>query len=375
MKKGVILLSLALASTAALAENNFDDRFYVTPSFGLVKPDSDKNLDSDFFLSLGLGRFVTPHISLDIEADHYHFAAASGSPEVKYTGYGLMGRYHFNENHGWRPFVGFGAGTLKHKSLSAKGHNMMYNLAGGLTKSLTDNVKLKTELRYRLDTDDATFYPRDNFGDWMFSLGLNVALGEAPAAAAAAAGAAAMHPAPQTDSDHDGVNDANDKCPNTPQGDKVDANGCSIDTGMLDDDRDGVVNRDDQCPQTRAGAVVDKTGCEVQVVIELQGVHFDYDKATLKPESIRILDAAVNTLKNHPQIKVEVAGHTDSRGSEAYNQQLSERRAKVVYDYLVDHGIDANRLSWRGYGESQPIADNSTEAGRAQNRRTELKVQ
>jgi len=188
----------------------------------------------------------------------------------------------------------------------------------------------------------------------MFSLGLNIALGEAPAAAAAA-GAAAMQPAPQTDSDHDGVSDANDQCPNTPEGDKVDASGCTIDTGMLDDDRDA--------------------GCEVQVVIELQGVHFDYDKATLKPESIRILDAAVNTLKNHPQIKVEVAGHTDSRGSESYNQKLSERRAKVVYDYLVDHGIDADRLSWRGYGESQPIADNSTEAGRAQNRRTELKVQ
>ncbi len=375
MKKGVILLSLALASTAAVADNHFDDRFYVTPSFGLVKPDSEKNLDSDFFLSIGLGRFITEHISLDLELDRYSLSPAGGSPDVDYTGFGLMGRYHFHENNGWRPFVGFGAGSLKHRSIWDNGHNMMYNLSGGLTKSLTDNVKLKTELRCRLDTDDATFYPRDDFGDWMFSLGLNIALGEAPAAAAAAAGAAAMQPAPQTDSDHDGVSDANDKCPNTPEGDKVDASGCTIDTGMLDDDRDGVVNRDDQCPNTRAGAVVDKTGCEVQVVIELQGVHFDYDKSTLKPESIRILDAAVNTLKNHPQIKVEVAGHTDSRGSESYNQKLSERRAKVVYDYLVDHGIDADRLSWRGYGESQPIADNSTEAGRAQNRRTELKVQ
>jgi len=94
MKKGVILLSLALASTAALADNHFDDRFYVTPSFGLVKPDSDKPL------SIGLGRFITEHISIDLELDRYTLAPASGSPEVDYTGYGLTGRYHFNENHG-----------------------------------------------------------------------------------------------------------------------------------------------------------------------------------------------------------------------------------------------------------------------------------
>ncbi len=371
MKKGVIFISLALAGTVAMAEKNFDDRFYVTPAFGMVKPDSEKNLDGDFFTSLGLGRFISPRFSIDFELDSYTLSPASGSPDVRYTGYGLMGRYHFGEQYGLRPFIGFGAGALKHNSVWDKGHNMMYNLSGGLVKSLTDNVKLRGELRYRLDTDDNTFAPRDDFDDWMFSLGLNVALGKAPAAT----GGAPIQPAPQTDSDNDGVNDANDKCPDTPAGDRVDSDGCSIDTGMMDDDRDGVVNRDDQCPDTRAGAVVDQTGCEVQVVIELQGVHFDFDKATLKPESIRILDAAVDTLKKHQQIKVEVAGHTDSRGSDEYNRKLSERRAKVVYDYLVAHGIDAQRLSWRGYGESQPIADNDTEAGRAQNRRTELKIQ
>ena len=151
----------------------------------------------------------------------------------------------------------------------------------------------------------------------------------------------------------------------------VDAYGCHDG----DDDNDGVKNSMDQCPDSRAGAVVDADGCEVQVVIELQGVYFDLDQATLKPESMAILDAAVKTMGDHGTLVVEVAGHTDSTGSEAYNQDLSERRAQVVYNYLVDKGISADRMTWKGYGESSPIAPNDTAEGRAKNRRTELVIQ
>ena len=139
-------------------------------------------------------------------------------------------------------------------------------------------------------------------------------------------------------------------------------------------DGDGVPNERDKCPNTRSGAVVDLDGCEVEAVISLEGVHFDFDQATLRPEAIAILDKAAGLLETQASVVVEVAGHTDSVGSEAYNQGLSERRAEAVKDYLESQGITATRLTARGYGEAQPVASNDTEAGRAQNRRVELIV-
>lgn len=109
-------------------------------------------------------------------------------------------------------------------------------------------------------------------------------------------------------------------------------------------------------------------------IISLKGVHFKTNSAELTPASTAILDEAVATLKRRSTIRVEVAAHTDSRGSAAYNLALSNRRAKSVRDYLVAHGIDPSRLTVRGYGESKPVASNATPEGRAQNRRVELRV-
>ncbi len=106
--------------------------------------------------------------------------------------------------------------------------------------------------------------------------------------------------------------------------------------------------------------------------IVLRGVNFDYDKATLQPAGRPILDEAAEILKANPDVNVEVRGFTDSRGSDAYNQRLSERRAQTVKNYLVSRGVSPSRLTTRGYGESDPVATNETEAGRAQNRRVEL---
>jgi outer membrane protein OmpA-like peptidoglycan-associated protein len=109
--------------------------------------------------------------------------------------------------------------------------------------------------------------------------------------------------------------------------------------------------------------------------IVLRGVQFDLDKADIRPDAAVILDEAANQLGQVPSARVRVEGHTDSTGSDAYNQSLSERRAGSVRDYLVGKGVDAGRLSTAGYGESQPVADNATAEGRALNRRVELKVQ
>ena len=107
----------------------------------------------------------------------------------------------------------------------------------------------------------------------------------------------------------------------------------------------------------------------------LRGVNFDFDKSNIRSDAKPILDEAVSTLNEEHSVSVSVEGHTDSRGTDAYNQKLSERRAKAVADYLSGHGVDGSRLSTVGYGESRPVATNDTDAGRAENRRVELRVQ
>jgi OOP family OmpA-OmpF porin len=160
------------------------------------------------------------------------------------------------------------------------------------------------------------------------------------------------------------------------------------DCSKMDSDNDGVNDCDDKCPNTPAGTIVGPDGCPQHVVIDLKGVNFKFDhpkkgetniaKTLAEPsaDSIAILDQAVDTLQRYPQVHVTVAGYTDSVGKDAYNQGLSERRAKIVYDYLTGHGIDASRLEGPiGHGKNDPVADNKTADGRARNRRTELQVQ
>jgi outer membrane protein OmpA-like peptidoglycan-associated protein len=108
--------------------------------------------------------------------------------------------------------------------------------------------------------------------------------------------------------------------------------------------------------------------------IVLRAVHFDFDKADIRPDARPILDDAAHILKQRGDIDVVVEGHTDSMGSDAYNMKLSNRRAEAVKRYLADHGIAASRITSEGFGESEPVASNETAEGRAQNRRVELHV-
>ncbi|MBR4647556.1 MAG: OmpA family protein [Bacteroidales bacterium] len=112
---------------------------------------------------------------------------------------------------------------------------------------------------------------------------------------------------------------------------------------------------------------------DVGTVVTLKNVFFDFDKTELKPESFVELDRLVSYLQ-HNSVRIEIGGHTDDQGSEDYNDRLSENRAKAVYDYLIQKGIPADRLTYKGYGKRMPVADNSTDEGRATNRRTEFKI-
>lgn len=178
-----------------------------------------------------------------------------------------------------------------------------------------------------------------------------------------------------TDRDGDGVPFALDACLNTPPGTPVDDIGCPL---VVDEDGDGVVDDADGCPGTLPGFEVDEFGCviidEQQQEVSLPGVTFELDSARLTNNARTILMTVVASMKNQTNLIVEVQGHTDSQGGEVYNQRLSEQRAVAVVRFLVDQGIAPNRLRPVGFGEQLPVADNSTAAGRAQNRRVVLKV-
>jgi OOP family OmpA-OmpF porin len=170
-------------------------------------------------------------------------------------------------------------------------------------------------------------------------------------------------PVAVADSDGDGVPDNKDKCPNTPKGVKVDVFGCP-----LDSDRDGVSDYLDQCPNTPIGATVDARGCWTFAAVVL----FDINSAEVKSEAYSMLQEAVLIMKKNPDLKIEIDGHTDSTGTEAYNMILSEKRAEAIKDHFISSGIDPNRLTTKGFGITKPAASNKTKAGRAQNRRVEL---
>ena len=175
------------------------------------------------------------------------------------------------------------------------------------------------------------------------------------------------------DTDGDGVADKADKCP-TEKGPKENA-GCP----WPDRDGDGVLDKDDKCPDVKGTAA--NNGCpEVtdEVIKRLNDyaktILFDTAKSTFQQQTYPVLEAMTAILKEYPSSNFSIEGHTDSDGKDAANQTLSENRAAAVKNYLVEHGISASRLSSVGFGESKPIATNKTKAGKAQNRRVEVKL-
>lgn len=173
------------------------------------------------------------------------------------------------------------------------------------------------------------------------------------------------------DTDGDGIADKDDKCP-TVAGPRSN-NGCP----EVDTDKDGVPDKTDKCP-TAAGPASNQ-GCpemkkEEKVILEnaARAIQFDLGKATIKKTSYVILDQVVGLMNMYPSYSCDISGHTDKTGSATLNQSLSEKRAKACYDYLVSKGIVASRLSNAGFGDTKPVGDNKTAAGRALNRRTEF---
>ncbi|MFP5306240.1 MAG: OmpA family protein, partial [Gammaproteobacteria bacterium] len=301
--------------------------------------------------------------------------------------------------------------------------------SAGFLQRLGDWTTLLLEARYQLDsTQEKELIPEQDYYTWQGLLGLRIALGEKPVDRSLDSDGDGvpdyLDRCPGTpkgvivgtdgcplDSDADGVADYLDRCAGTPPGVAVDAEGCPLtvqikcldtprgipvgpDNCPLDSDGDGIPDYLDECPNTppgmkilpngcalqgdcrkpREGEQVDANGCAIEQSFVLRGVKFEFDSDRLTPRAKEILNDVAETLKNYPNINVELEGHTDAIGTDAYNLGLSERRANAVKRYLEDRGIGGARMKPVGYGESQPIATNDTEIGREENRRVELQV-
>jgi OmpA-OmpF porin, OOP family len=181
---------------------------------------------------------------------------------------------------------------------------------------------------------------------------------------------------PEPDNDHDGIPDSVDKCPMKPEDMDgfQDADGCPD----PDNDNDSVLDVDDFCPNTPGQPGGSRPGCPGLIVVTAkeiritQQIHFEFNKAKIRPESFPILDAIVDVLKDNAKINLEIQGHTDNVGNAAYNKKLSQSRSESVREYLVAHGIEMGRLQAVGYGMSQPVVPNSSAANRALNRRVQF---
>lgn len=370
------LIALALSGIGAAQAQDYSN-WYIAPRVGAVIPDGDRETETSLFTGLGFGFWTNPNFAVDFEVTHnnadFENDSIRNGHEFENVGVGVAGRYFFGDaGSSWRPYVMGGVGFLRHASISGSqlsdskvnGWDPMLTVGGGVQHDIGERLSFRAELagRYDRDNNSRANYTLDNstgYFDAIASVALLINFGGG--AEAAPTETPVKTPPP--------------KGPETSCRD-------------LDDDKDGVNNCDDRCPNSAAGAQVGPDGCPIKVTIDLRGVNFKFDRPgkgeknigpTLQEptaDSIAILDQAVDTLQRNPDVRVEVIGHTDAVGTDEYNQSLSERRARIVFDYLTSHGVDAGRLSGpTGYGESRPIDTNETKEGRARNRRTELTPQ
>lgn len=385
-----LVLAIGLLPTMAQAEVK-SGAITLSPMLGRVIMEGDQNVDNGTAYSIGLGYNFTRAFGLEAVFTGANLEYDDTNISADLKTYRLDALYHFMPERALVPYVALGAGQYDLEG----DREFMANYGVGLLYFIEERIALRADVRHIAVTNESNLE-----NNLLYSAGLKFQFGEpskpAPVVAApVVAPPPVVAPAPK-DSDGDGVIDDLDKCPDTPKGVKVDAKGCPLDSDgdgvpdyldqcpdtpkgvkvdakgcPLDSDGDGVPDYLDKCPGTPKGIIVDDKGCELKLTLR---INFDSDKSDIKPEfKDEVAKAAAFVRENSQAPFILLVGHTDSQGSDEYNQKLSERRAEAVRQALIkDHGLDADKLKARGYGEAQPIADNATAEGRYENRRVEV---
>ncbi len=350
-----MLTGLLAISIPAVADDQLGPRAgkaYLTPGMAIYRAPNGEDLRIG--PAIGFGYMVNRELGLEllyseVSVDHQGVIASRYDSNMDRQGRDAEliwanALYKVGRFGNFQPFTLFGVGLTE----IGDSTDTQINVGAGVFGEINRRLSLRADLRAVHSSDEGGFEP-------FAFIGLTASLGK-------------IAPPPPPDSDGDGIADPNDRCPNTPQGIAVDANGCP-----LDEDGDGVPDYLDECPGTPIGAAVDAKGChfeDEEAISEEVLIEFDFDSSELRPNEYGDVRRIAEFMREHPQADAVIEGHTDSMGTDRYNQRLSQERARALLDRLVDvEGIAASRISATGYGESRPIASNDTDEGRQRNRR------
>ena len=337
----IVFLIICIFATGAFAENR-EGAITITPFVGGFNFDVYGNLpyDPGWTYGIGLGYNISEKLTAElafnwVNSDYNNnnnFILTGSGPrwvheDANVTLYRFELLYHFTgllPGDMIVPFLAAGTGMerLPHWNGGNASDQFMLDYGAGLMYFLTRDVALRGDIRQVID-----WRGDRNWNNFLYTLGLTYEIGGKKEEVKEEAPAPAPEPAPAP----------------------------------------APVVKPEVTPPPPAPAPKEQGG------IIFRNINFDFDKANIKPESIPILDEVVDYLKANPNVKMEIQGHTDNKGTAAYNLKLSDRRAAAVKTYLVSKGIDADRLTTKGYGLTKPVAPNNTEEGRARNRRVEFK--
>lgn len=304
-----------------------------------------------FMGGLRLGYWMTNSLSTELSGQRAFSEDGAGGSNINMDGYRLNVLWNLMPAHRIRPFLTLGAG-LERFGFAVTGGDYVLAYNGGIGSRFFINNKMgvRVEGRYvmvneKIAGEDYQYNIEGQLGlFFLFGGGHKKEVAPPPTPTLAPVAEPAPVPAAPVDGDSDS---------------------------------DGILDSKDKCANTAADTKVDETGCTPEVVKKtkgaLKGVTFLFGKAELTENSKKILNEVATAMKEITDGKVEVQGHTDNIGGSDVNLKVSQARAQSVADYLMEQGVDEKRLSWKGYGDSQSVADNKTSAGRAQNRRVELK--
>lgn len=358
-RKGISALKKSLLAIASLTsigflplaqaadqthENSYsdqvqDDRWYVAPFGSFVRTGGDRKASDGWGGGMGVGKMLNKHFNVELKGFYEEFGGTNG-PWSLAGGTADLQYYFFRDK--FSPYAVVGAGGMNSCASANCGAGFIGEAGAGFTYELHDNFSLRSDVRYRYNNNlNAQVQPgTDEFHDMTVNVGFVIPFGDKPKRVERIEPVVAATVAPARD--------------------------CST----LDADADGVNDCLDRCPGTIKGSKINNSGCPVRLV--LKGQNFKYDSAELTLNAQTILDDVAQSLVSYPQKNdIEVQGHTSSEGSDHYNMKLSQRRAQSVVDYLRMKGV-TNKLMAKGFGETQPVAANSTEEGKSENRRVEL---
>lgn len=359
MGAGLLLASLAWTSMAQADESYMEMRPYVSGLYSHVFEEDDRDdlvggastaLKEGKGLQLSVGKAINKWVGIELAAfGHNYSRGDTGTQSLRDYGGKLDGLFFYSRDPRFSPYFGIGVGSIQTdiKGTDNSSTDPFADVGLGFMKFFEiagTELGFRGDLRYRhvFFGDDALGgVDQDEVGEAVLKFGVVVPLGPKPEAA--------PKPAACPDSDGDGVCDVADLCPETPKGTAVDAKGCPTEKSAKGDPNQ-----------------------------KFEDVHFAFDKSELTDYAKSLLDNAATVItdlsKSYPELKVDVSGHTDSVGTDGYNQGLSERRANVVKQYLLRKGVDGQRISTQAYGETRPKATNDSDEGRALNRRTEVRT-